>query len=408
MKLKKGDFDRRILTQSAEVSLSAEEGFLCSRVAGGLSLKELLSLCPWPEAEALKLIEGLFEKEVLAWQDAQRVTRVESKSEAQEEDPKTFILEEALVSQTSQELPKEVEEQLQMDNFEVSTRDIELSFRKDILLRLHLAPEQNPYEILGVKRTATQNEIKMKYLDLSRKFHPDRFFRRKLGAYKRRLEKLFSFIQGAYQDLKNPHDREALDRKLKMKDAPSKSSTPKTPRRLDPSLEKIGKAEHYYRLGLEARKKGDLMSAYNSVNLAVQLNPEKILYSQFLKELEPLIQVGRAKDYVQKAQEFMDIGLLNDALQAAELGVNADPESGEAALIAGKMIIELGLKERMDEAVHLLRRAKTKLTIDPEPCILLGRIFQARRDKKAARHEYEMAMKRDPQNELAKKLLSKL
>lgn len=62
------------------------------------------------------------------------------------------------------------------------------------------------YEILGVPRNATQEEIRRAYLNLARKYHPD-----KTGGDKEAEEKLKE-INAAYDILKNPEKRAMYDK----------------------------------------------------------------------------------------------------------------------------------------------------------------------------------------------------
>ncbi len=60
--------------------------------------------------------------------------------------------------------------------------------------------EKNPYEVLGVRNTASIEEIKGAYRRLSRQYHPDKVSH--LGEEFRVLaEERFKEIQGAYQEI---------------------------------------------------------------------------------------------------------------------------------------------------------------------------------------------------------------
>ena len=65
--------------------------------------------------------------------------------------------------------------------------------------------QKNLYEILGVPRTAPQEEIRKAYLKLAHKYHPD-----KTGGDKEAEEKLKE-INAAYDVLKNPEKRKQYD-----------------------------------------------------------------------------------------------------------------------------------------------------------------------------------------------------
>ncbi len=62
------------------------------------------------------------------------------------------------------------------------------------------------YEILGVPRNATQEEIKRAYRKLARKYHPD------LNPGDKHAEEMFKKIQEAYRVLSDPKLREQYDR----------------------------------------------------------------------------------------------------------------------------------------------------------------------------------------------------
>ncbi|WP_419616202.1 DnaJ domain-containing protein, partial [Thiolapillus sp.] len=60
------------------------------------------------------------------------------------------------------------------------------------------------YEVMGVKRDATQDEIKRAYRKLARKYHPD-------VSKEADAEEKFKRLGEAYEVLKDPEKRAAYD-----------------------------------------------------------------------------------------------------------------------------------------------------------------------------------------------------
>jgi curved DNA-binding protein len=71
-------------------------------------------------------------------------------------------------------------------------------------LRLHVATYKDYYQIMGVARDASQDEIKRAYRRLARKFHPD-------VSKEANAEDKFKEVQEAYEVLKDPQRRAAYD-----------------------------------------------------------------------------------------------------------------------------------------------------------------------------------------------------
>jgi len=71
-------------------------------------------------------------------------------------------------------------------------------------LRLHVATYKDYYQIIGVARDASQDDIKRAYRRLARKFHPD-------VSKEANAEDKFKEVQEAYEVLKDPQRRAAYD-----------------------------------------------------------------------------------------------------------------------------------------------------------------------------------------------------
>jgi tetratricopeptide (TPR) repeat protein len=62
-----------------------------------------------------------------------------------------------------------------------------------------------PYhELLGVPVGADAKTVKRAYFKLSKEFHPDRYFRRQIGPYNARLERIFKKVLEAHEILSDP------------------------------------------------------------------------------------------------------------------------------------------------------------------------------------------------------------
>src|SRR5918911_1115645 len=75
-----------------------------------------------------------------------------------------------------------------------------------------MASQRSYYEILGVPRTASLEEIKKRYRELARQHHPD-VNRDKPGA-----SQMFAEITKAYKALSHPDDRAAYDAELALRE----------------------------------------------------------------------------------------------------------------------------------------------------------------------------------------------
>ncbi len=69
----------------------------------------------------------------------------------------------------------------------------------------------DPYRLLGVAPGSDDKAVRRGYGERVREFHPDRYFRKRLGPYSAKLEAIFERIELAYAELKTRESRAAYD-----------------------------------------------------------------------------------------------------------------------------------------------------------------------------------------------------
>lgn len=73
------------------------------------------------------------------------------------------------------------------------------------------------YQLLGVERSADRKALKRTYFELASRLHPDKYFRKRLGSFKTRMEAIFSRITQAHDTLGNTRKRAEYDAYLEEK-----------------------------------------------------------------------------------------------------------------------------------------------------------------------------------------------
>ncbi|HKO52092.1 MAG TPA: DnaJ domain-containing protein [Polyangiaceae bacterium] len=79
--------------------------------------------------------------------------------------------------------------------------DIELERKRTILDAFHRLDELTHYQILRVDPSADKRAIKNAYFEIVNVFHPDRYFGKKLGSFKPKLERVFARLTEAHDAL---------------------------------------------------------------------------------------------------------------------------------------------------------------------------------------------------------------
>lgn len=158
--------------------LAAQDAFVHSCIDGVLNVEDIADVIASSADEVRKSIERLIALDLVEWMSPK----------ASSAPPET-----------------KVDERL----------DIDEALQDRIQQTFHRVAKLNHYEVLGVAPNVDRAEIRKAYFALSKTFHPDAYFGKRLGPYKAQMEVIFRRITDAYEAVGRPKKREAYDRYLR-------------------------------------------------------------------------------------------------------------------------------------------------------------------------------------------------
>ncbi len=225
----------------SKLAIDPTQGFVLSRVDGRTTIGEILLLAPFPQPETAAMLRSLHVEGVIEIPGVPRPSKpqpppqpspVKAVARPAVVDPRAEPAapsRPASVGPTRPERPtnsfKIVDEEAErarrrspMDDSSGShpafgDDEPQVDLPPDVRARIDemaaLARTAPPHELLGVDRAADIKDIRRAYYRLSKEFHPDRYFGRELGRYKRRLQRLFRALTEAFEHLQHEAKRDS-------------------------------------------------------------------------------------------------------------------------------------------------------------------------------------------------------
>ncbi len=244
--------------------------------------------------------------------------------------------------------------------------------------------ERSYHDLLGIERGADTREIKLAYFRLSKEYHPDRYFRRNVGSYSLRLDRIFKKVSEAYELLSDPTTRAEIERELIDSEPPMEgayggaggtterigadprrrraSQVPLRMRNLQrlrarfkvpkkAMVERQFKARQFYRSALAASHEKRWLEAAASMRLAIAFDPANREYKTGFAGIQADVHCVRAEQLIEQADSAEAQG---DALKLLEEALHYKPCDVRLNRRAADLCLDLNELDRAREYAETL------------------------------------------------------
>jgi curved DNA-binding protein CbpA len=250
-----------------KLPLTQEEGFVVSRMIGRrVTIGDVQREAAVPSAKAGALVESLIKKGAIVRVGGSKTN-----------EPYEGIVFSAADLHEAAELTEDQKKRI-------------------LFVEMHLE-KWSYYKLLGLKRTSPAAEIKQGYFRASKEFHPDAYFRKSLGSYQERVDRIFRTMKTAYDVLSDPKKREQYDATAIIELTPEEEA----------EIAKLAEAQ-------KAKDKDKERDARN----------EQRMREQRLKRNPMAERIKKGRDYMKLAEDAFAAGKLEEAATHARLAVGYD------------------------------------------------------------------------------------
>lgn len=390
-----------------KAGLSAEEGFIASRVDGRTTLREISQLVGKPPAETLRILSRLARVGVVRLGETQDLPvapppkPVAAATPDEKPDYGNYIFSPALMG---------------------ANCGLGEDERKRVIFFHDHLDGWNHYELLKVKRRDDAKVIKRAYFERSKEWHPDRF-PRDIGPFKPLVDKIFQRVQEAHRVLSNPDKRAEYDeahvlmldeddishmlQKQRKKDRDEKRAVEAEARRKkrNPMRLRIQRARGFYEEALRCEADNSLMEALRAAQMAVTYD-ERPEYTGLLERLQNRAGELRIQPLIRRGQSQESLTNWELAIEAFTEAVRLAPDHAPSRLRLAFNLIMGGKSHEM--AMPHAQKAVHGLPEEPEAHFVLGLCYEKAGTEKAAIRAFAKAVELKPNYSDAKKRLRSL
>jgi curved DNA-binding protein CbpA len=202
------DLAQRIPVPIAEcdvrsLPLSPSEAFLLSRIDGCMSEEDLGSMTGVDVSKLHDNLERLARLGAIRWARA-HAPRPTFHPPPSASAPRESAGNRHLSHTQIRTQPPEAASQEQVP-------DLEPARQKRVLDMFAMIQSADYYALLGLSESADRKDIKRAYYAFAPEFHPDKFFGKRLGSFKAKMEAVFAQLTLAYETLSSADKRSAYD-----------------------------------------------------------------------------------------------------------------------------------------------------------------------------------------------------
>jgi tetratricopeptide (TPR) repeat protein len=287
--------------------------------------------------------------------------------------------------------------------------DLEPAMQRAILDK-ERALSGDHFAVLGLGPDASPDEARDAYYALSRQFHPDRFFRKNLGPFEKKLERIFQRLSEAEQVLTDPARREAyLRANPQLRPAPPVVDPERAAERRDrmarhPYLQKPGRAREITAQAEKLLQGGQVLAAIEALKDAQKLDPRSAEITKLLADAQKRFGEMRQQHELGRGEDLEARGDHAAALKAYLAAVRTTPSASLHKKIAQAMLATGAPPQQVRPHAE---QAVSMAPSNVEHRVLLAEVLLALGDKKAAKKELEIALEKDPSHARAAQLHKK-
>ncbi len=418
-----GDDDRvpRLVPgwETRGVNLSPEEGFLLSRIDGATPWGMLREMSGQPSGQLEGCLERWIEAGLVSVDAGKQPEAAGKQPEAAGEQP------EAAGKQP--EARTVVPEAAADPGAIVSDLDISVELQERIL-SFDRQLDRPYHDLLGVAADADGKTIKRAYFKLSKDFHPDRYFRREIGAYAERLDRIFKKLALAYELLMDPTTRAEIAKSYRVGPSPQSAKAATVVKPGD-SPQKLSKREMLEKLRRQVKIPDEILferrrraqelfassrvfrhqqnwtEAASCIRLAIAFDPWTDDYKEAFGEVLANLAQMRAEKLIEQAMDTSDGRSQKEALNLLEEAIMHRPSDPEIQHRAAELSMA---GDDMEQAREYAERA---VELEPEGAVYhltLSKILRRLGLRRKAQSVAQTARKLDPSNPEIKEELRRL